>query len=196
VEHHFDLKQLMGTILKSRAYSLSSTPTDENRTDRQNYTRYTPRRLSAEVLMDAIDNVTGSQEKFTGLPMGTRAIDLPDESVPSYFLKVFGRSMRETACECERSYSPNLSQILDLMNSPDLQNKIANDKARLEVMLKEQKPDDQILNDFYLRAFGRNPRPEELKDALAMLAASKDHKGAMEDFVWMFLNSKEFLFNH
>jgi hypothetical protein len=196
VAHHFDLKHMMSMILKSRAYSLSSEPTDLNRTDRQNYTRYMPRRLSAEVLMDAIDNVTGSQEKFTGLPLGTRAIDLPDESVPSYFLNVFGRSMRETACECERSFAPNLSQILDLMNSPDLQNKIANDKARLEVMLKEKKPDDQILTEFYLRAFGRNPRADEMKDALAMLAASKDHKADMEDFVWMFLNSKEFLFNH
>jgi len=194
--HHFDLKHLMSTILKSRAYGLSSVPTDFNKTDRQNYTRYMPRRLSAQVLMDAIDNVTGSQEKFAGLPLGTRAIDLPDESVQSYFLNVFGRSLRETACECERSYSPNLSQILDLMNSPDLQNKIANDKARLAALLKEKKPDDQILTEYYLRAFGRNPRPDELKDALAMLAASKDHKAAMEDFVWMFLNSKEFLFNH
>jgi hypothetical protein len=194
--HHFDLKHLMGIILKSRAYGLSSVPTDQNKTDRQNYTRYMPRRLSAQVLMDAIDNVTGSQEKFAGLPLGTRAIDLPDESVKSYFLNVFGRSMRETACECERSYSPNLSQILDLMNSPELQDKIANDKARLQALLKAKTPDDQILTEYYLRAFGRNPRPDELKDALAMLAASKDHKGAMEDFVWMFLNSKEFLFNH
>ena len=85
------------------------------------------------------------------------------------------------------------------MNSPDLQNKIANDKARLAALLKEKKPDDQILIEYYLRAFGRNPRPDELKDAMAMLATSKDdkaHRGAMEDFVWMFLNSKEFLFNH
>ena len=196
LDHHFDLRQLMSMILKSRAYGLSSQPTDFNNTDRQNYTRYTPRRLSAEALLDAVDSVTGSQEKFTGLPLGTRAIDLPDESVPSYFLKVFGRSMRETACECERSSAPNLSQILDLMNSPELQNKIASDKARLASMLKEKKPDDQILTDFYLRAFGRNPRADELKDAMAMLESSKDRKAAMEDFVWMFLNSKEFLFNH
>ena len=194
--YQFNLKHVMGTIMKSRAYSLSSTPIDENKTDRQNYARYTPRRLSAETLLDAVDSVTGSQEKFAGLPLGTRAIELPDESVPSYFLKVFGRSMRESACECERSYAPNLSQILHLMNSPEVQTKVSNDKSRLAAMIKAKKTDEQILTDFYLRAFGRNPLPAELKDATAMLAASKDHKGALEDFAWMFLNSKEFLFNH
>jgi hypothetical protein len=116
--------------------------------------------------------------------------------VPSYFLNVFGRSMRETACECEKSYAPNLSQILHLMNSPELQDKIANDKGRLAGMLKENKPDEQILTEFYLRAFGRNPRPDELHDATAMLASAKDRKARSKIFEWMFLNSKEFLFNH
>jgi len=104
--------------------------------------------------------------------------------------------MRESACECERSYAPNLSQILHLMNSPELQKKIANDKGRLAGMLKDNKPDEQILNEFYLRSFSRNPHPDELKDATAMLASAKDRKSALEDFEWMFLNSKEFIFNH
>ncbi len=196
VNYQYNLKHLMGTIMKSRAYSLSAAPIEQNKTDRQNYARYTPKRLSAETLLDAVDTVTGSQEKFEGLPLGTRAIELPDESVPSYFLKVFGRSMRESACECERSYAPNLSQILHLMNSPEVQQKIANGNGRLASMLKEKKTDEQILTEFYLRAFGRNPRPDELHDAVAMIAASKDRKSALEDFEWMFLNSKEFLFNH
>jgi len=196
IDHKFNLKYLMGTIMKSRAYSLSSEPTEENKTDRQNYARYTPKRLSAQALSDAIDTVTGSPEKFAGLPLGTRAIELPDESVPSYFLNVFGRSMRESACECEKSYAPNLSQILHLMNSPELQNKITDGKGRLAGMLKAKVSDEEVLTDFYLRAFGRNPRPDELKDALAMLTASTDRKAALEDFAWMFLNSKEFLFNH
>jgi hypothetical protein len=195
-DHHYDLKHFMATIMKSRVYGLSSTPTDENKTDRQNYARYMPKRLSAESLLDAIDEVTGSEEKFQGLPLGTRAIDLPDESVPSYFLKTFGRSMRESACECERSTAPNLSQTLDLMNSPDLQNKIAGDKARLATMLKAKKSDEEILTDLYLRAFGRKAQPQEMKDALALLSSSKDRTAALQDFEWMFLNSKEFLFNH
>jgi hypothetical protein len=196
IDYRFDLKHLMGTIMKSRAYSLSSTPIEENKTDRQNYARYTPRRLSAQTLLDAVDDVTGSMEKFDGLPLGTKAVELPDESVSSYFLNVFGRSMRETACECERSSAPNLSQVLHLMNSPELQNKIADQKGRLAKMLADKKSDEDILNAFYLSAFGRNPRPDELKDATAMLTASKDRKNALEDFEWMFLNSKEFLFNH
>jgi hypothetical protein len=186
----------MGVIMKSRTYSLSATPTEQNKTDRQNYARYTPRRLPAEALLDAVVAVTGSPEKFDGLPLGTRAIELPDESVQSYFLNVFGRSMRETACECERSTAPNLSQVLDLMNSPELQNKIADQKGCLAAMLKDKKSDEDILTSFYLSAYGRNPRPDELKDATAMLAAAKDRKNALEDFEWMFLNSKEFLFNH
>jgi hypothetical protein len=104
--------------------------------------------------------------------------------------------MRESACECERSYAPNLSQILHLMNSPELQDKVVNDKGRLAAMIKAKQTNEQILTDLYLRAFGRNPLPTEMKDATAMLAASKDHKSALEDFAWMFLNSKEFLFNH
>ena len=196
VESQYDLKKLMASIMKSRAYSLSSTPTENNKTDRQNYARYTPRRLSAEALLDAIDVVTGSEEKFQGLPLGTRAIDLPDESVPSYFLKVFGRSMRETACECERSYAPNLSQILDLMNAPELQDKIANNKATLAVMMKAKKSDTEILTEFYLRAFGRHPQAQELQDALTMVSSTKDRTAVFQDFLWMFLNSKEFLFNH
>jgi hypothetical protein len=195
-DHHYDMKHFMATIMKSRVYSLSSTPTDQNKTDRQNYARYMPKRLSAESLLDAIDEVTGSEEKFQGLPLGTRAIDLPDESVPSYFLKTFGRSMRESACECERSTAPNLSQTLDLMNSPDLQNKIAGDKARLATMLKEKKTDEEILTDLYLRAFGRKAQPQEMKDALALISSSKERTAALQDFEWMFLNSKEFLFNH
>jgi hypothetical protein len=104
--------------------------------------------------------------------------------------------MRESACECERSYAPNLSQILHLMNSPELQAKIASDKGRLAAMLKDNKSDEEVLTDFYLRSFGRNPRADELKDATAMLSSATDRKSALEDFEWMFLNSKEFLFNH
>jgi hypothetical protein len=86
--------------------------------------------------------------------------------------------------------------VLHLMNSPEVQNKIANPKGRLASMLKDKEPDAEILNEFYLRAFGRAPKPEELKDATEILARAPDHKSALEDFEWMFLNSKEFLFNH
>ncbi len=196
VDHQFNLKHLMATILKSRAYGLSSVPTEQNKTDRQNYARYTPKRLSAETLLDSLNSVTGASEKFSGLPLGTKAVELPDQSIPNYFLNVFGRSMRESACECERSYAPNLSQILHLMNSPEVQDKVANDKGRLAQMIKANLSNEEILTEFYLRAFGRNPTPEELKDATALLANNTNRKAGLEDFAWMFLNAKEFLFNH
>lgn len=195
VSHQYDLRHYMATIMKSRLYSLSSVPTNENKSDRQNYARYTARRLPAEALLDAVNTVTGFHERFEGLPAGTRAIELPDESVPSYFLNVFGRSMRESACECSRSSAPNLSQILHLMNSAELQNKIADGKGRLAEMLKANRTSEEILREFYLTAFGRPPASIEMSDALAMLEG-KDRKSTLEDFEWMFLNSKEFLFNH
>ncbi|MSU21000.1 MAG: DUF1553 domain-containing protein [Pedosphaera sp.] len=194
--HKFDLKQLVRTIMLSRAYALSSIPTPYNATDRQNYSRYTPKRLSAEALLDAIGAVTGSMEKFNGFPSGTRALELPDEAVNNYFLDVFGRSQRETPCECERSYAPNLAQILHLMNSPEIQSKIAHEKGCVSQLLKSDKSNNQIVEELYLRAFARFPRPDEFNDAVALVASAKDRKSALEDFEWTLLNAKEFLFNH
>ena len=196
IEQKYDLKRLVKTIMQAQAYQLSSLPTDSNRTDRQNYARYTTRRLSAETLLDAIDGVTGSPEKFSGFPLGTRAAELPDESVGSYFLDVFGRSQRETACECERSYAPNLAQILHLMNSPEVQAKISSEKGWLSRTLKAERGNSEIIDELYLRAFSRPPRAEELKEASTLVAASQDRKAALEDMEWTLLNTKEFLFNH
>jgi len=196
IDKKFDLKALIKTIMKSQTYGLSSMPTPHNATDRQNYARYKPRRIPAEALFDALCTVTGAPEHYFGFPNGTRAIDLPDQAVNSYFLTTFGRSQRETACECERSYAPNLSQTLHLMNSPEIQGKIADAKGFLATTLKTDKKNDQVIEELYLRAFSRKPRAEELKDAMAVVEASKDRKAALEDFTWMLLNSKEFLFNH
>lgn len=196
VDHHFDLKQLMCAIMNSRVYQLSSIPTEHNRTDRQNYARYYPKRLAAEVLLDAVDTVTGVQEKFPGFPAGTRAVELPDEAVESYFLDVFGRSQRESPCECERSYAPNLSQVLHLMNSPQIQNKLASDKGWLGGRLQSQASNEEVLKELYFRAIARGPRPEELSSAITVLAKAKDRKNTLEDLEWTLLNSKEFLFNH
>ncbi len=196
VDHKFDLKQLMKTIMKSQTYGLSSTPTPHNATDRQNYARYKPRRLPAEALFDAVCVATGMPEHFSGFPNGTHAIDLPDQAVGSYFLTTFGRSERETACECERSYAPNLSQTLHLMNSPEIQGKISDDKGFVAGLLKSKKPSNEMIEEMYLRTYSRKPHADELKDAISLLDSSKDRKAALEDFAWMLLNSKEFLFNH
>ena len=129
IKHKFDVKQLIRSIMTSIAYQLSSEPHVGNLHDKQNYARAYPRRLLAEVMLDAISNVTGVPENFAGLPKGTRAIQLPDESVRSYFLDVFGRPTRETPCECERPREANLAQALHLLNSGDVHNKIASAPA-------------------------------------------------------------------
>ena len=129
VDNHYSLKHLVKTIVKSRTYQLSSTPNEFNQHDKQNYARYYPRRMSAEVLFDAVNQVADSPTTFNGLPTDRfapkRAIMLPDESFPSYFLDVFGRPQRISACECERVSEANLAQALHLLNSDEIQGKLA-----------------------------------------------------------------------
>ena len=114
----------------------------------------------------------------------------------SYFLDVFGRSKRESPCECERVTAPNLAQTLHLMNSPEVQGKISADKGTVAQLLKSSQPDAQIIEELYLRAYSRKPHEDEAKAATKLLATTKDRRALLEDFTWMLLNSKEFVFNH
>ena len=196
VEHKFDLKHLIRTIMTSTAYQISSEPVPGNIHDQQNYARAYPRRLQAEVMLDAISQVTGNLENYQGLPKGTRAIQLPDESVGSYFLDVFNRPQRETACECERPRDANLAQALHLLNSSEVQNKVASPTGRLAAMLKEKKPDVVMIEELYLLTLGRKPKADEAKEVQEYVASQKDRKAAFEDVLWALLNTKEFLFNH
>jgi hypothetical protein len=196
IAHKFDLKHLIRTIMTSSAYQLSSEPTPENIHDTQNYARAYPRRMIAEVLLDAVNQVAGTIEPFNGLPKGTRAIQLPDESVGSYFLDVFGRPSRETPCECERPKEANLAQALHLLNSPDLENKIKNGAGRLAGLLKSKATDATIVEELYLAAYGRLPRADEVTTVAEYVRDAGDRKTAYEDLVWSLVNSKEFLFNH
>jgi hypothetical protein len=196
IRHRFDLKHLIRTIMVSSAYQLSVEPNANNIHDQQNYARAYPRRLLAEVMLDAICQVTGVAENFGGLPKGTRTIQLPDESVGSYFLDTFGRPTRETPCECERPREANLAQALHLLNSNEVQNKVTNPNGRLAALLKEKKGDTALTEELYLWAYGRRPRPDETTTVLAYVAQQKDRKAAFEDLLWAMLNSKEFLFNH
>lgn len=196
IAHQFDLKHLIRTIMVSTTYQLTAEPGPGNVQDQQNYARAYPKRLMAEVMLDAIGQVTGTRENFAGLPRGTRTIQLPDESIPSYFLDVFGRPTRETACECERPREANLAQALHLLNSNDVQNKVAAATGRLALLLKEKKTDADLIEELYLAAFSRRPRPEETKTVLDYVREQKDRKTAFEDLLWAMLNTKEFLFNH
>ncbi len=140
IEHKFDVKHVIRTILNSRVYQLSSEPTPHNKNDRQNFARYYGRRLLAEVFLDAVNQTTGAKGGFTGVSSNARAVDLPHEGFGSYFLDTFDRPRRVTGCECERSSGATLAQVLLLANSEEIENKIATADGRVAKLMKEKKP--------------------------------------------------------
>lgn len=195
-EQKFSAKALIRFITASRTYQLSSRPNATNEADDQNYSRALFRRMPAEVLMDAVCDTTGVPEKFAGTPMGQRAVQLWDSQVQHYFLKLFGRPSRITACECERSTGASISQVLHLMNAPSIHAKIAHEAghvARLETTLAD---DAQLADELYLSFFSRFPSREEKDFALEFLGSRRfQRRQAAEDLAWSLLNSLEFIFN-
>lgn len=210
IQSGFDLKDLVRTIVRSNAYQLSSIPKTENLNDTQNYSRYYPRRLQAEVLLDAIDDLAQTRTDFPNLPPGTRAIGLPDNSynTASPFLRVFGRPENESVCECERIQTSSLAQSLHLMNAGDLKGKLSNAAGRAEQLAKSTSPLPERIEEIYSAAFSRKPTAEELATAIAYIGESRlDTNGQpveqsratrenFQDLFWALINSKEFLFNH
>lgn len=193
----FSLKHLIRTIANSRTYQLSSIPNDYNKHDKQNYARYYPKRMQAEVMHDAICQVTNSPTNFGGLPPGTRATQLPDESSATYFLTVFGKPQRESACECERVGQANLAQSLHLLNSNEIQGKISAGGARADLLNNNKdRSASQKIEELWLWCFSRTPTADEMKTAVDYLEAKKaNQKAAWEDLIWALINTKEFLFN-
>jgi hypothetical protein len=196
VKSGYDLKHLVRTLCTSRVYGLSSVPNESNARDRQSFARRYPRRLSAEVLLDSISELSGVATAFVGLPAGTRAIDLPDESVGSAFLDAFGRPRRDTACECERVTDASLGQSLMLLSSNDLQHKLASPGGRAEALAKDPRPDSEKVDELFWAAFARAPSSGEAASALDHIKARKDNaRQAFEDILWALINAKEFQFN-
>jgi hypothetical protein len=201
VEHKFDLKDLIRTIATSQVYRISAVPNAFNADDRQNHSRFLPKRLNAEVLLDAVDVVTGAKTNFKGVPAGTRAVQLPDNQFDSYFLSVFGRPDSASACECERNGDASLAQCLHMFNSIELMEKIAGSakggKTRAAQLAGDSRPHEERLKELYLVALSREPSKDELAALLAHIEKKKDSlPSAYEDIVWAVLNTKEFLFNH
>lgn len=196
VEHQFDVKHIIRTLLNSRVYQLSSDPTEFNEHDRQNFARFYARRLIAEVLHDAVDQTCGTQTRFSNMAGNARAVDLPHEGFGSYFLDTFDRPRRVTGCECERSSSATLAQVLLMANSDDIENKLAAGDGKIATLLKAGKPITEVIEELYLAGYSRVPRPREL-DAMVKYVESQENKQqALEDVLWTIVNSKEFMFNH
>jgi hypothetical protein len=210
IESGYDFKAIIRVITHSQAYQLSAVPNQFNAIDRQNYSHYYPKHLTAEVLLDAVNQVTGTRTDFPDLPNGVRAIALPDNSYnrTSAFLKVFGRPEGASVCECERSQSATLAQSLHLMNGPDVKQKLAGNGGQAEALAKSTKPAAENIRELYLAAFAREPKAEETGIAQAYLEKSRtDPNGTpldplrakrqgYEDLLWALINTKEFLYNH
>ncbi len=198
IKSGFDLKDLVRTICRSRTYQLSALPNEFNASDKQNFSRYYPRRLSAEVLYDAFHQVTDTSENFGGMPTGTKAMQLADASSATYFLQVFGQPKGDTACECERSMDANLAQSLHLLNGREIQDKIARDGARTARLAADTaRPDEERIGELYRWVFARGPNADEQEVAVSYLKRHADNvRGGYEDIVWALINTKEFQFNH
>ncbi len=200
VANKYSLKHLVRTICNSRTFQLSAVPNEFNKNDKQNYARFYPQRMGAEVLLDAVCQVTDSPTQFGGLPQDRyapkRAIMLPDESFASYFLDVFGRPQRISACECERVNEANLAQALHLLNSDEVQGKLSRAGGRAEKLAADPRPDAEKVEELFLWAFARKPTPEQLNAALAHVNKNAQNKKlAYENIIWALLNTKEFVFN-
>ena len=193
-EYNYDFKKLVRDVCNSRIYQLSTKTNVSNESDTRNFARSHLRRLRAEVMLDVISQATSTKNKFQGLPLGAKAIQIADGRVSNYFLTTFGRAKRETVCSCEVVMEPSLSQALHLLNGDTTNNRIKQGKV-VDTSLKEGKKPDQIIDELYLRCYSRKPREAEKANLLASLDMSNPREG-LEDVFWALLNSKEFIFNH
>ncbi len=208
-KNDYDLKSLMRLILRSETYRRSSTPLPENEGDQKYYSRYYPRRLMAEVLQDAITSVTRVSPKYNRITLsdgstegtslyreGTRALQLSDSAVTSYFLKTFGRNEREITCECERSNKPSMVQVLHLSNGDTLNNNLRSKQSRVNTMITQSNGD--IIDEAYLLCLSRRPSDSERKrlQNIFEVAPETERRGVVEDLLWALMTSREFLFQH
>lgn len=197
IEYNYDFRKLVRDICTSRAYSRSSQTNESNAHDTRNFAHAVIRRIPAESLLDCICQVTESPDKFSGLPLGSRAVQVGDGSVSNYFLNTFGRSPRATVCDCEASTEPSLSQALHLLNGGTVHNKIVSSRIVKKWLDEEKLTPDQAIDRIYLRCLARNPDKSEREAAEAMLALEgAKPQEVLEDLLWAVLNGREFVFNH
>ena len=195
VSSNYDLRHVMRLVMNSRAYQLSSETRPSNFRDDRFYSHHYARRLPAEVLLDAICQATGDPEQFPSYPLGVRAIQVPDPGTDSYFLSLFGRSERTTACACERTGDVTLPQLLHLQNSDGLSNKLKTSTGRLEQLLAAQPDNDRVIEDLYLCTMSRLPADAE-REVVQKALEGADRREVFQDLFWALFNSKEFAFQH
>ncbi|MEC7447203.1 MAG: DUF1549 and DUF1553 domain-containing protein, partial [Planctomycetota bacterium] len=194
-EYEYDFKRLVRDICTSRMYQLSTATNDSNASDTTNFSHASLRRVRAEVLLDMITQVTTTKNKFTGLPLGARAVQIADGNTSTYFLTTFGRASRETVCSCEVKMEPNLSQALHLLNGDTVQSKVEQG-GLVKALLAEGKSVPDVVKSLYVRVLTREPTEKEISQLVELVASEGDQDKALRDAFWALLNSREFVFNH
>lgn len=191
----YDLKAFTRSLLNSRVYQSSSRTLPSNADDEQNFSHYLQKPLKAEVLLDAINQSADVVEDFNGWPTGYRAIQVWDNHMPSYFFRIFGRPVRATVCECERSDEPSIAQALHLLNAPELFQKLSHRHGRSRRLSNSNLEPTEVIDELYLSTLSRMPNSAE-RDLMLQAFTELDRRAATEDVLWSLMNSKEFLFNH
>lgn len=206
-DHGYDVQRLIRTIMTSSVYQLSSEANGTNQADNTFYSKHIIRRLPAEVILDAMSQVTGSPTAFAGYPAGTRALQLPDTQVKNDFLTSFGRPARISCDAAERAADSTIAQALAVINGDTLNKKLSAADGTIALFLKLGLSDRRILEFMYLSAFSRYPTDAERASLAGAMQKAEPAKGtpearrdahhqALEDMVWALLTSKEFLFDH
>lgn len=194
-EYKYDFKKLVKDICNSRTYQLSTIPNESNESDTRNFARQSVRRIRAETMLDVISQATETKNKFPGLPLGARAVQIADGNVSTYFLSTFGRASRESVCSCEVKLEPTLSQSLHMLNGDATTQRIRQG-ALVPKRLGEKKTPDQVIEELYLRTLVRRPSPIEMDRLRAALNQEPDKAKGLEDVFWALMNTREFVFNH
>ncbi|HEY2251284.1 MAG TPA: DUF1549 domain-containing protein [Planctomycetaceae bacterium] len=192
---NYNFKQLVRDICRSQTYQRSTERNETNMQDEKNFAHANLRRIKAESLLDCITQVTSTQDKFQGLPVGARAVQIADGNTSTYFLTTFGRATRETVCSCEVKMEPTLSQALHLLNGDTVNNKIQAG-GLIDKMLAEKIEPLAIIERLYIATLGRKPTPQEVETFKPIVASPADLKKNLDDLFWALLNSREFIFNH
>jgi hypothetical protein len=188
----YDLKQLIKTIAMSRSYALDSIPNETNVADRLNYSRHYRHRLRAEVLLDAVADVTETPNRFSGMPNASRANQVWTHRVDSMFLDTFGRPNENQDPPCERTPDSTVTQSLHMMNSKDIDGRIRSDDGRAARLANSEQPAPELVDELYLAVFSRFPNEAERKYATDLVDSAENRRLVMEDLMWALMNAPEF----
>ena len=191
----WDFRQLVRDIVASKTYQRSCDVNETNKLDDTNFSHAAVRRIRAEVLLDVLSQVTDTKNKFPGLPLGARAVQVADGRTTNYFLTTFGRATREDVCSCAVRMDPNLSQALHMLNG-DAANQRIQQGGLIAGWMKDGRPDSEIIDELFVRCYCRKPTERERIETITTVQSSPDRRAALEDVFWALLNSPEFIFNH